>query len=535
MVFPATFIRFISGKLFPGKEDSIKHLSSSSSDKESLSDPELAAEDFLIFKRAMDSLAEGVIITKADQDNPIIYVNQQFLKETGYTKEEMLGRNPRFLQGPESNPSVIKKVREAINNQTFFRGEIVNYRKDRSCFNNLMTINPIYNEKNELTYFAGLQSNIDYRIKIEKNLQLSNQRFNLAVKASRDVIWDLNFAENSIKWDTSQNETFEYTLNNMQTDLEWYFSHIHPEDREKVRSNFYDCLNLYQHYWEAEYRYQSSRGIYKYIVNRSYFVYNEKKQPVRMVGVMQDVTTYKELLNEQIELSRELSLSNKDLQQFGYIVSHNLRGYIARIKGLVNVLDIENFHFPEDIKILMNHLYRTAERLDETIVDLVEILHIRSNFNSHKETVSFSEVIDEVKESLQEQINSSDTEIIYRFSQVPQIATVKSYLVSIIFNLISNSIKYRSSKRPLKITLSTKRKSSDIVLEIRDNGTGIDLETHRDKVFGLYKRFHPYIEGKGLGLFLVKNQVESLGGKIEIESKVDVGTAFYVYLKDSKM
>lgn len=488
----------------------------------------------MTFKMAIDSLSEGVIITKADQDNPIVYVNQQFLNETGYTKEEMLGRNPRFLQGPKSNSSVIKKVREAINNQTFFRGEIVNYRKDGSFFYNLMTINPIYNEKHELTHFVGLQSNIDYRVNIEKNLQLSNQRFNLAVKASKDVIWDMNFLEDTIKWDASQDEVFGNKLNNMQSDHEWFFNHIHPQDREKVRSKFYDCLNLHQPYWEDEYRFQSSWGSYKFVVNRACIVYNKKKQPIRMIGVMQDVSIYKDLLSEQIELSRELSLSNKDLQQFGYIVSHNLRGYIARIKGLVNVLDIENESgLPEDTKTVMNHLYHTAESLDQTIVDLVEILQVRSNFNEHKETVSFSEALDQVKESLQEQINSSNTEIIDLFGEAPQITTVKSYLVSIIFNLISNAIKYRSPKRPLKIKLSTRMKKGDIVLEISDNGTGIDLERHKDKVFGLYKRFHPYVEGKGLGLFLVKNQVESLGGRIEIESKVDEGTTFCIYLKDS--
>lgn len=488
-------------------------------------------DDLTIFKKAIESLSEGVIITKAEEDNPIIFVNQQFLHETGYTKEEMLGKNPRFLQGPESDPEVIKKVKESIENKVYFRGEIVNYRKNGSCFNNLMTINPILDESGKLTHFVGLQSNVDYRIEMEKTLHLSNQRFDLAVKATKDVIWDWDIQKNIINWQSSLEEVFGYHLQRLESDPEWYFENIHPEDLENVRKKLHASFEKHENYWEDEYRYRNWDGSYKYILDRGFIVYNEKKDAVRMIGAMQDLTNYNQLLNEQITLSRELIHSNKDLQQFGYILSHNLRGSISSIKGLVNVLEIQKFQFPDDIKIILDHLGQVSENLDATISDLVGILQVRSNYSELRQTVYFNEILTQVTTTLQEQIIQSKAEIKADFISLPFITTVKSYLVSILYNLLSNAIKYRSPKRDLIISILTYEEEKCIVLEITDNGMGIDLDQQKEKIFDLYKRFHLHVEGKGMGLYLVKNQVESLGGRIEVSSNVDEGTTFKVYLK----
>jgi PAS domain S-box-containing protein len=488
-------------------------------------------EKLNILKRAFDSLSEGVIVTTADKDNSIIYVNQQFLNETGYSQHEIIGKNPRFLQGPKSDKKVIEKVREAISKKIIFRGEIINYRKDGSTFYNLMTINPVCNEDNEVTHFVGLQSNIDYRIEMENDLNLSNERFNLAVKASKDIIWDWNFLTNKIRWEAPLNELFGYNLDQLETDPEWYFDHIHPDDRENVRKKLYEYISNRQRYWEDEYRYQSNNENYIYTLNRAYIVYDDLNNPVRMIGAIQDLTIYKRLLNEQINLSKELIHSNEDLQQFGYIVSHNLRGSIASIKGLVNVLEIEKFKFPDDIKVILNHLYKVADNLDKTIADLVQILQIRSNFTELKEIVNISDTFLQVKETLSEQIKDSKAEITFDFDEAPKIITIKSYLTNIIYSLISNSIKYRLLKRPLKIFISSYWEDNFLVLEVSDNGMGIDIEKQGDKIFGLYKRFHLHIEGKGMGLYLAKNQAESLGGKIVVSSKVNEGATFKVYFK----
>ncbi len=136
-----------------------------------------------------------------------------------------------------------------------------------------------------------------------------------------------------------------------------------------------------------------------------------------MIGAIQDLTNYKRLLDEQINLSNELSQSNKDLQQFGYIVSHNLRGSIASIKGLVSILDIDKYQFPDEIKILLNHLRRVAENLDVTISDLVHILQIRSNNDELKQVLYFKDIIEDVFNTLSEEIINSKAKIHTNFEE----------------------------------------------------------------------------------------------------------------------
>jgi len=116
--------------------------------------------------------------------------------------------------------------------------------------------------------------------------------------------------------------------------------------------------------------------------------------------------------------------------------------------------------------------------------------------------------------------------------QVKEIYTVPSYIQSILSNLMSNAVKYRHPDRPLKIELSSNQSGEHICLQIRDNGLGLDLPEIKDKLFRIYKRFHPHIEGKGLGLFLIKSHAEALGGTVEISSQVGEGTTFGVYIKE---
>lgn len=485
--------------------------------------------DVTIFKQALDSLMEGVIITDAHQDHGIVYINQQFLSEIGYDREEVIGKNPRFLQGPKSDPSVVRKVRECIKKNEPFRGEIINYRKDGSYFHNLMTITPIMDHAGKTTHFIGLQSNINYRDDMEKEIRKTNELFNLAVQATKDVIWDWDLAGNRKQCQSSLENILGYGSDQISTDPEWFFSRIHEGDREQVYNTLDQCLKARKAFWEDEYRFLAQDGNYRYILDRAYIVYDTEHRPVRMIGAMQDLTNHKKLLDAQINLTNELSHSNKDLQQFGYIVSHNLGGSVASIKGLANVLELHYSKVPEETRVILTYLAKMAENLDNTIKDLVEILRIRTEFNELKEEIRFSEIVDQVQLTLQDQINSSKAEIRLDFSNAPSVRSLKSYVFSIIYNLLSNAIKYRSAKRSPQIMVRSYVDAPCIVIEISDNGLGIDLKNQRDKVFGLYKRFHPGIEGKGMGLYLVKTQAESLGGKVEVESEADEGTTFRIF------
>jgi signal transduction histidine kinase len=224
-----------------------------------------------------------------------------------------------------------------------------------------------------------------------------------------------------------------------------------------------------------------------------------------------------------------LSKKNEDLEQFSYIISHNLRAPVARIAGLVNIIDTNHIKDPETIGLL-NHLTTTATGLDTIIKDLNQILNIRNSLDKTQEIINLEDITATILDHLQQEIESTCTEVKIDFADGREIAGIKSYVQSIIYNLVSNAIKYRSPKRKSKICIFTQDVEEHLVLTVQDQGIGIDLKnTDLYKIFGLYQRMNTHTEGKGIGLYLVKSQIEAMGGEISIESEANVGTAFKVY------
>jgi signal transduction histidine kinase len=259
-----------------------------------------------------------------------------------------------------------------------------------------------------------------------------------------------------------------------------------------------------------------------------------KKQQEKLIMLNEEIKSLNEYLESKVQERTEelrkiiesLSKQNQDLEQFSYIISHNLRAPVARILGLVNIFDVQ----------ILSHLAKATQDLDTIIWDLTEVISIRNSFNLLKEQINIEELAQEVCNYLEGEIKNAHAQIQSNF-EVKSIFSVKSYVQSILHNLLSNAIKFRSARREPQIFIKTEYMGSYICLSISDNGLGMDLtNTNQYKIFGLYQRLHEHIEGKGMGLFLVKTQIEALNGKIEVESKLNEGSIFKVYfpIKDEE-
>ncbi len=235
--------------------------------------------------------------------------------------------------------------------------------------------------------------------------------------------------------------------------------------------------------------------------------------------------------NNLMKTNKELIQHNNELRQFSYTISHNMRGPVASLIGLVNIFDEElNDH---NLSVV-HHIKDTTELLDVIIKDLSKVIQIKNSIYEVKESVSFDDEVAKIKGLISDTIQDTAAEIFTDFSKVPEIYSVKAFISSILYNLISNSIKYRSNQRNVQVKIASRKEEEFIVIEVIDNGLGINLEHHKADLFKLYKRFHTHTEGKGLGLYLVKLQAEMLKGRVEIESKVNNGSKFSVYIKNEE-
>ncbi len=249
---------------------------------------------------------------------------------------------------------------------------------------------------------------------------------------------------------------------------------------------------------------------------------------VSMIAV--DITE-RRLYEEKLKrINKELVQQNMQLNQYSYIISHNLRGPIVTLLGLTDVFE----KFTSDPALqteVIGHIKKSTVHLDNIIKDLNLILSNAEDSELIKATVDLDEEISIVKDLLKGQIEGAQASIHVDFKAVSTLFSVKSYIQSILLNLMSNSLKYKMKELPAIIQIkSEKIDDKTICISFADNGLGFDIEKNKDKLFGFYKRFHTHVEGKGLGLYLLKNQVEILGGKVTVESEINKGTTFKIFL-----
>jgi ligand-binding sensor domain-containing protein/signal transduction histidine kinase len=230
------------------------------------------------------------------------------------------------------------------------------------------------------------------------------------------------------------------------------------------------------------------------------------------------------------ERTRDLVEYNQQLEQFAFISAHNLRAPVARILGLGHILDFCDNDLQE-ARTIINKIVFTAEELDRVVKDLNTILEMRRNSTSVLVPVNLEEELRLVKINLEKEIEDTHTTFIEDFSKGTLFWTVKPYIDSILLNLISNAIRYRHPDRDPVIKIRSEVTEKYFHISIQDNGLGMDMAACKDKIFTLYRRFHLHIEGKGMGLYLVKTQITAMGGKIEVDSKPDEGTTFYLFFK----
>ncbi|MBX2931209.1 MAG: PAS domain-containing sensor histidine kinase [Chitinophagaceae bacterium] len=468
---------------------------------------------------AMIICNNNYVITEA---SPVVF------KVLGYHPEELVGRRYMDIIHDSNNDEHIQHIRAVsekfdneINLDTLILHKSGNYVWVSAKIKNLFH-NPLING------LIFMITDISNRKNAETQVLLSEQRFKKLVQSGADMISILS-KEGIVQYSSP---TVENVLgNDPEKDIgRNIFNYIHPNDKGVILNQFNEMVqqNTNQTFF-GPFRFLNAAGQYRWIET----VATNLSEDPAINGIIinsRDVTERKKLNDKQKALTGELIKKNEDLQQFSFITSHNLRAPVANLIGLLNLFNKQDYNDPFN-ETLLEKFEEATNQLSNTLNDLIEVLVLKSNKDTPLEKIELTEFTQKIILSIEKLVKEQEVVITTDFSIINIIKSNKIYLKSVFQNLISNAIKYRSKHRKPVIHISTKKIDEWVVISFTDNGIGIDLKKYKDRIFGMYQRFHIQSEGKGLGLYMVKAQIIAMGGKIEVESEIGETTTFKVYLK----
>ncbi|MGB6153493.1 MAG: HAMP domain-containing sensor histidine kinase, partial [Pricia sp.] len=249
-----------------------------------------------------------------------------------------------------------------------------------------------------------------------------------------------------------------------------------------------------------------------------------------LVGISLDISELKQKEEELRNLVNVASLQNKKLINFAHIVSHNLRSHTANFSMLLDFLTVEKDESEKEN--ILDMLTDASDNLLETLENLNAVVDINTNVNLDKEFISLKTKIDTTLHNLSAYLKNHKASVINKVGKTDKIQAIPAYVDNILMNFITNAVKYKDPTRDALISLSTHSENGYLVLSVTDNGLGIDLKKYGNKIFGMYKTFHDHADARGIGLYITKNQIEAMNGKVSVDSEVGKGTTFKIYFNE---
>lgn len=339
--------------------------------------------------------------------------------------------------------------------------------------------------------------------------------------------WYIDFENKKTHWDDITRTILEYPVGFVPS-LKMGKSLYAQEHHAFINNTFFECaLSGIPFDTEIQMLTANRRKFWARAIGKP--IYNDDKKIIGIRGIFQDID---DSIQKEINLEKASGIvasQNNRLFNFAHIVSHNLRSHSSNLTLIVQL--INDLDTVEEKLELLDNITHVSESLNTTIEHLNEVVTIQTNSNKLKEQVNFVNTLEQVTTSINQIIINNNVTINSDFSKAEVINYIPAYLDSVFLNLLTNAIKYKHKDRDPVINISTSLDYTNrdrIVLKISDNGSGIDMEKFGDKVFGMYKTFHYNADARGIGLFITKNQIESLNGEIQVESDLSSGTTFTI-------
>ncbi|MDX1543429.1 MAG: PAS domain S-box protein [Christiangramia sp.] len=485
------------------------------------------AKSELHFRTIFNQAAIGMARVDS-KTGDILETNKRYRELVGYSKEELKGMNYKMVSHREDLKENQKLMKQLRNNE--IREYSLRKRLERKNGEHLwvkLNVSALWPSGEKATSHITLVEDISARIKAKKELEENEKRFRSLVENSNEVILIINKDGEAIYCSPSLKRITGYDeLLCSGSDILFL---IHPEERALLLEKL-KCANANpgKAYTEIIMRVKTSCSAWIW-VNATLTNLLEEKNIEGYVVNLRDITGKKEAELNLVKSYELVMEQNKRLLNFAYIVSHNLRSHSSNLESILELYITEDSE--EEKQNYMRLLKKVSENLNQSLHDLNEVVSINTNLDIGLKPIRVSEYVDKTIELLGLQIESKEAMV---HNEVPEEMVVSfnsAYMESVLLNFLTNALRYSHPERIPEIKIRGYKEDVNWVLEIKDNGIGIDMEKHGDKVFGLYKTFSGRQDARGVGLFITKNQVNAMGGSVEVESRPDAGTTFKVVFK----
>jgi PAS domain S-box-containing protein len=492
------------------------------------------------FRALLEAAPDAMIIV--DAEGRVQLANAQVESVFGYAKSELLGKPVEMLV-PER-----MRARHGGHRHSFFaapkkRGmgaglELYGLRKDRTEFPVEISLSPL--EGPEGMVVTAAIRDVSERKRTAEALKASEERLQMAVEAAELGVWDLDIMRDRVFRSLRHDEIFGYESLQPEWGMEIAQSHVIPEDRERYRLSFTKAWDSNANEFLLECRINRVNDhALRWISAQGRVYRDEGGQPVRMMGVVADITDRKEaekqLEQQQTELARsnaELNAANQELEAFSYSVSHDLRAPLRSIDGFsLALLEDYSEKLDADGKKNLERVRAATQRMGALIDDLLGLARVTRK-SMTLESVDVSALAGEVIQKLREQQPGRTVEARIEKGLVGK---ADARLLRIVLeNLLGNAWKFTSKREVAHIEFGTAQNGNGAAFFVRDDGAGFD-PAYTERLFGAFQRLHSTSEfpGTGIGLATVQRIIRRHGGRIWAESSVGNGATFYFTLADT--
>ncbi len=418
----------------------------------------------------------------------------------------------------------------------FFDKNYTSYRINNLNFRQKIRLKNNFNTYLEFICYSAEEAPVNIKSdtkllffqKITEFNEDSNNPFHYqeTVTMSSTGSWFVDFKNKKSYWDPEAKKILGYP-NEYEPSLSKSHLYYTEDCRQQAANLFLSCCTTGKPF-NTEIKMLTYQGNEIWVRSIGKPIHDTQHTIIGIKGVFQNIDEAKK---KELTLQKSINIiasQNNRLFNFAHIVSHNLRSHSSNLSLLVQL--IESVDDPAEKGELISEVKNIGENLNTTIEHLNEIVTIHTNNKQKRKDIQFKDTLLLVTNSIRNIITSGNATITSDFNEYPQVRYIAAYLESIILNLITNAIKYKHPDRDTKIHLKTGKSKNGQggYLKISDNGIGIDLNTFGDQIFGMYKTFHNNTDAVGIGLFITKNQIESLNGSISVESQVGKGTTFTI-------